>query len=532
MISLLVFTFACTRISETVLPNGLRVEYHENPMAIDITNPRLSWKISSLVDQQKQTAYEILVSSTLEKLEEDEGDLWSSGRVRSDRTINIKYQGAPLGSHQQCYWKVRIWDKDSIKTNWSGPASWNMGIMEQSDWKASWIGYDQALTDSSFGIKTWANKSKRKGEYRPLPAPFLRTEFSINSKVKRAVLYITSLGIYEAHINGKKIGEDHFTPGWTDYRKRIYYNTYEVTDRMNKGLNCLGVILGDGWYAGNIADRGQRWYGDKLRLLSQLRIEYEDGEIENIVSGKNWKASYGPMLESDMQGGETYDARLEFPGWNMAKGFKDDTWASVVVDDTSISNLQAYPGNPVRQMMAFEPLLINRLSKDTVIVDMGQNFAGWLRVKLKGKKGDSIQMRFAEILNKDGSIHTRNLRSARCTDTYVFKGDSLETWEPRFTYHGFRFVEITKYNGELSRKNIKGVLLHSDLKRTGGFSTSNKLVNKLYFNILWSQRSNYFEIPTDCSQRDERMGWTGDAQVFMPTAFYNMDIAAFFNTWV
>lgn len=363
------------------------------------------------------------------------------------------------------------------------------------------------------------------------PPPYLRTDFTVDRPVKRAVVYASALGLYELRINGERVGDDYFTPGWTDYTKRLYYQTYDVTDLIRQGGNAIGSALADGWYAGYLGfGKKREHYGDKPRLLVQLEIEYADGARDFIVTDKSWKAAYGPHIESDFLMGETYDARMELTGWDRT-GFDDSKWDAVVTDKIE-PKIEPYPSVTVKKIMEIRPIERTEPNPGVFVFDMGQNFAGWVRLKVKGKTGDKVVLRFAEILNPDGTIYTTNLREARCTDYYTLAGSGTEIWEPKFTFHGFRYVEVTGYPGTPSSDSITGVVLHSDMPVAGSFECSNPMVNQLFRNIVWSQRGNFIEIPTDCPQRDERLGWTGDAQIFIRTATYNMDVSAFFTKWL
>lgn len=531
LILALLFT-ACHDEESDLMPSDLRCEYLVDPMGIDAAQPRLTWIVEGEGRNRMQTAYRILVAGSLEALNDEKGNLWDSGVIPSDNSVNISYRGEALTSNQMCYWKVMLWDELGRASQWSAPAMWAMGLLDASDWKADWIGLDAAHDMPPAPIKPWGNngKNKRKKVYQPLPVPHFRKTFEVEGGVENARIHATALGNYELFINGQRVGEDYFTPGWTEYRKRVYYNSYDVTPLLNKGTNTIAFILADGWYAGNVADVGPQYYGKYPRLMAQLHIMSGDEEAL-IATDASWKANYGPLLEADMQGGETYDARLAMPGWNQ-NGFDDSEWLPVVVSDSVDLMIGAYPGIPVRKTSEMEPVGVFEQRPGVFIVDMGQNFAGWARIRMRGERGDSIQLRFAEKLNKDSSIHTRNLRTARATDTYVLSGNGEEIWEPSFTYHGFQYVEVTGYPGTLTKADIQGIVLHSDLREAGSFTCSNERINRIHQNIVWSQRSNYFEVPTDCPQRDERMGWTGDAQLFMPTAGYNMDIAPFFKKWM
>jgi alpha-L-rhamnosidase len=333
-------------------------------------------------------------------------------------------------------------------------------------------------------------------------------------------------------LNGNRVGDEYFMPGWTDYNKRIYYRTYDVTPLLESGSNTLGAILGDGWFRGNISIKGQNQYGKLIRLKAQLQIDYVDRASEVIASDPSWKAAFGPILESDMQAGETYDARKEMPGWDRS-GFDDRSWAAVDVGSDLSANplIQAYPGVPVRKAQELPALTLNGPKPEKVVFDLGQNFSGWIRLKVKGVAGEKIVMRFGEMLNADGTVYTENLRSARVTDTYICKGGGEEVWEPHFTFHGFRYVEITGLSAKPNLETVTGIVVHSDAPMTSSFECSNPMLNQLHSNVVWGQRSNYLDVPTDCPQRDERLGWTGDTQIYIRSGSYHQDVSAFFTKW-
>ena len=590
--------------------NNLRCEYHNNPLGIDITSPRLSWITQSEKRGWKQSAYQILVASSQENLDQDRGDLWDSGKTQAGQSIQIPYAGKPLLSHGQCFWKVKVWDQNGAASPWSQTATWSMGLLNEADWQAQWIGHDKAvkitpnrdaelagkghkitITKALYGLKgdpkkqidikeklqahvdagnlslkvtnEFAGKDPAREEKkvleaqwlvedwksgivvneneicdltigRPkqyLPAPYLRKEFTVATGVKRAIVYATAQGVYELSLNGQRVSNDVFMPGWTDYKQRIYYTAYDVTDLLKEGPNAIGAILGDGWFRGNISCIGQNKYGNKLRLKAQLHIDYQNGQSEILATDPSWKASYGPILESDMQAGEVYDARLEMPGWSQA-GFDQSSWSPIVTGASLKPLLQAYPGVPVRAVKELPAVKVSEPTPGTYVFDLGQNFSGWARLKVNGQAGDEVTMIFAEMLKDDGSAYTINLRSARAVDTYVLKGGGEEVWEPRFTFHGFRYVQVTGLKEKPTADTITGIVLYSDSPESSSFECSNPMVNKIQENIVWGQRSNYLEVPTDCPQRDERLGWTGDTQVFIRTGCYNQDVSEFFTKWM
>jgi alpha-L-rhamnosidase len=508
-IVLLISSFAVTGANTSV--TGLVCEYHSNPLGIDVQKPRLSWKIVSTETNLMQSAYEIKVTDQTAK-----GKLiWSSGKVNSDQSVNVAYEGPALKSMQRVYWQVRSWDNKGKVTEWSEPAFWEMGILEPARWTANWI--------------TMENEKNAEGSK---PSHFLRKEFSTSRKIKTARVYVSALGVYELYINGKKVGNDLFTPGWTAYRYRIQYQTYDVTSMLQSKANIIGAIIGDGWYRGNIGFQGQRnYYGNKLALIAQLHIVYTNGSEEWVITDNSWKATTGPIQFSDIYNGETYDARMEMPGWN-APGYNDSQWGKTAVLDYSKQLLVAPQGVPVKAIEEIKPIKLITTPKGEIVFDIGQNMVGWVRLNVTGKKGDAVILQFAEVLDKEGNFYMDNLRAAKCTDKYILKGEGKETYEPRFTFHGFRFVKIEGFPGTPGLDNITGVVIHSDMKPTGTFSCSEPLINQLQHNIQWGQKGNFLDIPTDCPQRDERLGWTGDAQVFSPTAAFNFDVSAFYTKWM
>ena len=360
----------------------------------------------------------------------------------------------------------------------------------------------------------------------------LRKEFKVHGDVRRATVYGSALGIYRLHINGRPVGDDYFTPDWTDYRKRVYYNTYDVTELVRKGDNAIGGVLGSGWYAGGVGGYlGRNHYGNCPRLFAQLEIELADGTIQTIATDNTWKTAFGPYLEAEFLAGETYDARRQIPGWD-SPGLDDGVWKPVAVTAKIPCKLEAFPGVNVRETGLLSPVKITQPKPKVYVFDMGQNFAGFARLKVRGPAGAKVVLRFAEALNPDGTLYTLNLREARVVDTYILSGRGEEVWQPRFTFHGFRYVETTGYPGRPAEDAITGVVINSDVPLVGSFQCSSPMVNRLYRNIVWTQRANYISVPTDCPQRDERLGWTGDAETFMRAATYNADVGAFFTKWL
>ena len=513
--------------SADLQPESLRCEYLENPTGIDVEQPRLGWQVTSKKRNQQQSAYHLLVASSAEKLANDEGDLWDSDKVTSRETHQMVYEGQPLASGQACFWKVKVWDEAGQASTWSPTATWSMGLLKFSDWQGEWIshavGYD--TTDQYQQL------------YLP-PARYLRKDFQVAKNVRRATVYATALGLYELRINGRQVGDDYFTPGWTDYHKRIYYNTYDVTAQLNQGANTIGAIIADGWYAGYIGyallvqlDRVRAFYGANPALMAQLEIEYEDGTQEVIPTNATWKSSEGPIREADLLMGETYDARRELTGWDQPS-YNDESWAAPKRYTYPDGALEAYPATPVQVQERITPVGMTEPDSGTYIFDLGKNIAGSYELQVEGPTGTKVQLRFGELLYDDGRLMTENLRLARATDTYTLRGGGPESWSPRFTYHGFQYVEVTGYPGTPTPEAITGLVLSSIKANASTFESSNTMNNQLYRNIVTTQLANFLEIPTDCPQRDERLGWTGDAQIFCRSATYNADVAAFFTKFL
>ncbi len=495
----------------------LRCEYRKNPLGIDIIYPRLSWRLETDRKGAKQSAYQVLVATTPEKLTIEGADLWNSGRNETDQSIHIVYAGEDLKSRQSVYWKVLVWDETGA-LNESDVAWFEMGLLHDEDWQADWV------SGSLVG-----------GAQSTIPVPYFRKSFWVTGQVESARLYATSLGVFECSINGSTIGDDLFAPGWTDYAKRVQYMVYDVTENLTIGENAIGALVGDGWAVGHVGLNQRQMYTDRPCLLVQLELSLADGTTQIITTDKTWKHQYGALLESDMIMGEAYDARLEVADWNNAD-FDDSSWLPVTVKTDVDVQIVATNGPTVKRFEELKPIsepnIQGSIISRQVIFDLGQNMVGYVRLKGSAPAGTTVTLRFAEVLNDDGSLYTTNLRAARATDHYTFNGKGEEIWEPKFTFHGFRYVELTGYAGDITDETITGIVVHSDMEQTGDFSCSDEMLNQLQRNIRWGQKGNFVDVPTDCPQRDERLGWTGDIQVFAQTAAYNMDVAGFMTKWM
>ncbi len=487
---------------------GLRCEYKVDPLGIDVAEPRLSWQLQSSGRGAVQSAYQVQVTR-------DGKAVWDTGRVAASTSVHVPYGGQALESSRRYAWRVRVWDGSGKASAWSAPASWEMGLLKPEDWTARFI---QASGD----VPSKASQ----------PAPMLRGTFAVKGTVKSARAYVTSLGLYELEINGKRVGDQLFTPGWTSYHHRLQYQTYDVTGQLRAGENAIGATLGDGWYRGFLAWADRRAvYGDRLALRCQVRIEYADGRVVTVGTDDTWKSATGPIRSSDIYNGESYDARLERPGWS-APGYSDADWAPVVEAKPVAAALVAPAGPPVRRVQEIRPVQILKTPAGETVFDMGQNMVGYVRLKVSGTAGTTVTLRHAEVLDKAGNFYTANLRAAKQLVTYVLKGGTEERYEPHFTFQGFRYVAVAGWPGEPTLDSLTGVVVHSDMAVTGQFTASNPLLNQLQHNIQWGQKGNFLDVPTDCPQRDERLGWTGDAQAFSNTASFNMDVAGFFTKWL
>lgn len=495
-------------------PVRLRCEYLAEPLGVETAAPRLSWRLESPVRGDRQTAFHLLVSSAPELLRSDIGDFWDSGKVDMDRTPSVEYAGEALQSCARYHWKVRWWDGEGRPSPWSEPASFVSGFLHPGDWKPKWIGPRQVTEFRSKGTvllgHAGADETQACGVY-------LRREFALKERAALAMIFISGLGHHELRLNGEKVGTSVLDPGWTDFRKKALYASHDVTGLV-RDRNAVGVILGNG--------RHIRSYGyDAPKLACRIEVEYESGEREVLFADESWRTSGGPLQENGLYYGSRTDARLDIDGWDRP-GFDDRGWDKAVTVPGYPLASQMMP--PVRVTDRLAPQEIRTLPSGAAVFDFGQNFSGWTRLKVEGPAGTEVRLRHAELLNEDGTLNFGPNENAEATDVYVLRGGGPEVHEPRFTYHGFRYVEMTGYPGEPGAGALEGLFVHSDVGRTGSFRSSKELINRIHGNVLWGQLSNLMSIPTDCPQRDERHGWLGDAHLSAEEAVYNFDMAAFY----
>jgi alpha-L-rhamnosidase len=533
----------------------LRTEYLENPAGLDTVTPRLSWQVISDERGQRQTAYRVVVASDAVKAKRGQWDLWDSGPVTSEETVNVPYAGKPLPSGAVAHWRVQVWDRSGKVSGWSDTARWTMGVLREEDWKATWISVrdDRPL------------HADREHLELP-PARHFRKTFTAGRSVARATLHASALGLFECWINGRRVGDVWFEPGWADYARRGHFRTHDVTDLIRRGDNCVGAIVADGWYAGYVGygllvgygpnKSGRNFYGKTPAFLAQLELEFEDGSRETVTTDATWEVSEdGPIREADLIMGEAFDARRDRADWCQAGGAADWKWQPAIPASENPSvkavfhdnrgsrevevgfrkppKMQAYAAPPIRVTEELKVQRVTEPASGTWIFDLGQNIAGAVRLRVKGPAGARVQLRYGEMLHPDGRLMTENLRRARATDFYTLRGDARgETWTPRFTYHGFRYVELTGLETAPGAAAITGLVLHNDTPHVGEFACSDEVMTRFWKNTQWTQRANFVEMPTDCPQRDERLGWMGDAQAYIRAASYNADVAAFFTKWL
>ena len=519
----MILVLASIRGAQALTVTDLRCEYRRDPLGVDILGPRLSWVLHSARRGEIQTAYQVLVASTAGILAADKGDLWDSGKIISSRNNQVEYAGRPLESRMRCYWKVRSWGADGQPSGWSAPALWSMGLLSSSDWQAKWVTMDPSSDPA-----------------KPPTPRYLRKSFAVAKPIRRATAYATALGLYELRLNGEPVGDHLLAPEWTDYHTRVQYQTYDVTSQLKQGENALGAILGNGWYCGN-----WQFWRKQLHpinesapyLLVQLEIEFKDGSRSVVATDNTWRGTLnGPLRFSGIYEGETYDARIEMPGWDVA-GFNDQAWPPAIEGSPQAGKLVWQRSQPIRIEQELKPVAVTEPRHGIYVFDLGQNMAGWCRLRLKEPPGTQLTLQLNEVLNPDGTVYMNNLHAGHMSKgdrqiiRYTCRGGG-EVYEPHFTYQGFRYAQISGLTAKPSPDLLTGRVFHTSFTQTGSFTCSNALLNRLMQNIQWSQRANMMGIPTDCCQRDERCGYTGDMNFFINTAVYNFDIAAFASKWL
>jgi alpha-L-rhamnosidase len=477
----------------------LSAEYGRgDALGIDAPAPRLSWITTTDVPGWMQAAYEVEVDGT------------SYGRVDDDESVFVAWPAEPLRSRERRGVRVRVWGADGSASPWSDPITVEAGLLAPEDWTATWV-----TAPSDDGA-------------RP---QHLRCAFDASGSVVRARLYVTSAGINEVFLNGERVGTSVLAPGWTSYGRRLRYETHDVTALVHEGANAIGAVIADGWWRGHLGWAMQRnLYGERIGLLAQLELTYDDGTTETVATGPAWRSAVGPRLAADLYNGETYDARLELGGWTTA-AFDDASWEPAEPFEPAVGELVAPKGPPVRCVEELAVREVITTPAGRTVLDFGQNLVGWLRFTVDGPEGAEVTLRHAEVM-EHGELGTRPLRNAEATDRYTLRGGGPETWEPRFTFHGFRYAEVTGWPGPLDPAAFTAVVIHSDLERTGTFSCSHELVDQLHRNVVWGMRGNFVSVPTDCPQRDERLGWTGDLQVFAPSASFLYGVDGFLADWL
>jgi alpha-L-rhamnosidase len=487
----------------------LMCEFQENPIGIDRAQPLFQWKMLDERRGARQTAYQLIVSATPRNADRVQADVWDSGKVESDQSVHVQYEGPALETGKIYHWRVRVWDMDGKATPWSATASWEMGLLNSSDWQAAWVARS-------------ADNPGRSAQ--------MRKEFVLENKpVKKARVYVTGLGNYVLYLNGERVGNDLLTPGWTHYPVRLEYQVYDVKDLLNRE-NAAGAILGNMWWSSGLGWQGGHKYSEgPLQFLMQLQVEYEDGFTQMVVTDDSWKWSDSPIWDDHIYDGEKYDANLEQPGWN-SPGFDDASWAAV--EPASYEGMLTGPNAPaLRHHEDMEPVELNEPVPGEYVYDLGQNMVGWAKIRINAEKDDTIVIRFAELLHDDGTVAQENLRSADAIDIVVSNGEVLE-WEPLFTYHGFRYVQISGLKEKPGMNDLTGKVIYADQPLIGHFESSNELINNINRNVVWAQKGNFYPAPTDCPQRDERLGWMGDAQIFAPTANFNMHLDRYWSKWM
>ncbi|HUI10828.1 MAG TPA: family 78 glycoside hydrolase catalytic domain [Bacteroidota bacterium] len=486
----------------------LSCDHAVNPIALDNRKPALSWILKSARRGARQSAYRILVSRNLDSLRRGVGDLWDSGKQISDNSADVAYDGTPQSSGEECYWQVRVWDEHDLASQWSEPGQWRIGLLEQSDWHADWISAPPTEKTA---------------------APLFRREFSVPGKVIRATACIYGLGWYELYLNGTRVGDQVLAPPNSHYDRVNLYDTFDVTGLLRQDGNAVGVMLGGG-YDSSYSRWGWKWEGSR-RFILQIRIDLADGSHQEVLSDERWRTHDGPIRACGIYSGEVYDSRKEQKGWN-SPGFDEKGWSPVLKTDSPGGRLVANTMPPLRVTQSITPVNIAEPRPGVFVVDMGQDFAGWARIRMRGQPGDSLRMHYSELIDSTGMIDPWTNRNARATDVYCFKGDGIETYEPRFTYHGFRYVEITGLQKKPTVGMVEGRVVHAAFGDEGSFDCSDTTLNRVAQNFRWSMTSNFMSIPTDCPMRDERTPCSMDSRVYEEGAMFYFPMYRYYRKWL
>ena len=512
-----------TRAEMTI--GEMRCEYAINPIGIDSLQPRLTWTLLDGRRDQHQTAYQVEVVTSPEDLIKDQNLLWNTNKIASDANAQVVYRGTPLQSGARYFWKVRAWDKQGNASPWSAPALWQVALLQDSDWKAKWIG----LPKIEKGELVLTNGSLLHHPTLPKDCPRLRKSFVLTKPVRRATASVCGLGFYELYLNGVKASDRVLAPANTRYAKRLLFDTLDVTAAVKKGDNTVGLWLSPG-YSDDYSQYGWRWEDAKCAIC-QLDVVYEDGTTTTIVTDDSWKYGASPITFASLYDGEIYDARLEEPGWSKSD-FKADGWQPVHELKPTSAKLMPNIMPPVRVVQNIHPVSMTEPKLGVFVFDMGQNFSGWVHIRATGARGTRINLHHSELIGADGMIDPWTNRRAKATDTFILRGEGLEEYEPRFTYHGFRYVEVTGYPGRPTLNDVTGCFVHADVQPAGTFITSDPVINQLHSNCLWSMRCNFMSIPTDTCVRDERTPCQMDSLGYEDAALCNFWMNRFYTKWL
>ena len=533
---------SCSK-QEVITAVELKCEYTNDPLGIDVIQPRFSWILKSDSRGQMQSAYQVLVASSEKNLSANIGDKWDSGKQDSDQSVNVAYQGEALESGEKCWWKVRVWDKEGNASTYSEQSTFEMGLLEKDDWQGEWISSEEDIS-----------------------APLLRKEFTVDKEIDRARVYICGLGNYELYVNGNRIGDHVLDPTMSYYNNdqpfelgsRVLYATYDVTEYLKSGQNAVGVMLGNGWYSAEDdippSPSHREPYGDRPIMIMQMNIESEDGETTDIVSDRTWRTSGGPITYNDFNNGEDYDARLEQPGWSTP-GYNDADWFQAQSVQAPSGKLVSQMLPPIKVIETIKPVKILNPEAGVYVFDFGQNFSGWTRLRVKGPAGTKVTIRHGTARYEDGSLDNRsnmfnepeteeeylqgtgriktwNHHVARQIETYILKGQGEEVWEPRFTLNGFRYAEVTGFPGTPTLESLEGRFVRNAVETTGKFSCSNELLNQIHHNVMWSFMSTFQGATMGVFDRSERTTWMGAPSVVTEDFLYNFDMAGFWGKWL